>query len=50
MNHPEGIESPFKTVASSEEHKAYGDDFFYETQSIILIRHIVLQKQAQITL
>ena len=31
MNHPEGIEPPFKTVASSEEHKAYGDDFFYET-------------------
>ena len=31
MNHPEGIEPPFKTVASSEVHKAYGDDFFYET-------------------
>ena len=31
MNHPEGIEPPFKTVASSEGHKAYGDDFFYET-------------------
>ena len=31
MNHPEGIEPPFKTVASSESHKAYGDDFFYET-------------------
>ena len=30
MNHPEGIEPPFKTVASSEGHKAYGDDFFYE--------------------
>ena len=25
MNHPEGIEPPFKTVASSEGHKAYGD-------------------------
>ena len=31
MNHPEGIEPPFKTVASSEGHKAYGNDFFYET-------------------
>ena len=31
MNHPEGIEPPFKTVASSEGHKAYGEDFFYET-------------------
>ena len=30
-NHPEGIEPPFKTFASSEGHKAYGDDFFYET-------------------
>ena len=31
MNHPEGIEPPFKTVASSEGYKAYGDEFFYET-------------------
>ena len=31
MNHPEGIEPPFKTVASSEGHKAYGDEFFCET-------------------
>ena len=31
MNHPEGIEPPFKTVASSEGHKAYGDEFFYES-------------------
>ena len=31
MNRPEGIEPPFKTVASSEGHKAYGDDFLYET-------------------
>ena len=31
MNHPEGLEPPFKTTASSEGHKAYGDDFFYET-------------------
>ena len=31
MNRPEGIEPPFKTVASSEGHKDYGDDFFYET-------------------
>jgi dTDP-glucose 4,6-dehydratase len=31
MNHPEGIEPPFKTEASSEGHKAYGDEFFVET-------------------
>ena len=31
MNHPEGIKPPFETVASSEGHKAYGDEFFYET-------------------
>ena len=31
MNHPDGIEPPFRTVASSEGHKAYGDDFFYES-------------------
>jgi dTDP-glucose 4,6-dehydratase len=31
MNHPEGIEPPFKTVASSEGYKAYGDEFFCET-------------------
>lgn len=32
MNHPEGIEPPFSTTASSAEHHlAYGDDFFYET-------------------
>ena len=30
LTHPEGIEPPFKTVASSEGHKAYGKDFFYE--------------------
>ena len=30
MNRPEGVEPPFKTVASSEGHKAYGDAFFYE--------------------
>ena len=30
MTNPEGIEPPFKTVASSEGHKAYGKDFFYE--------------------
>ena len=30
LTHPEGIEPPFKTVASSEGHKAYGNDFFYE--------------------
>ena len=32
LNHPEGIEPPFTTTASSSEHHlAYGDDFFYET-------------------
>ena len=32
MNHPEGIEPPFTTKASSgAHHLAYGDDFFYET-------------------
>ena len=31
MNHPEGIEPPFTTKASSAEHHlAYGDTFFYE--------------------
>lgn len=31
MNHPEGIEPPFTTKASSSEHHlAYGDTFFYE--------------------
>ena len=32
MTHPEGVEPPFKTTASSTEHHlAYGIDFFYET-------------------
>ncbi|MBE6189274.1 MAG: dTDP-glucose 4,6-dehydratase [Rikenellaceae bacterium] len=31
MTHPEGIEPPFSTSASSEHHFAYGTDFFYET-------------------
>ena len=32
MTNPEGIEPPFTTKASSEEHHlAYGKDFFYET-------------------
>ena len=31
MNCPDGIEPPFKTVASSEGHKAYGDMFFTES-------------------
>ena len=31
MTHPEGIEPPFKTTASStEHHMAYGEEFFYE--------------------
>ena len=31
MNHPEGVEPPFQTVASSQGHKAYGSEFFLET-------------------
>ena len=32
LTHPEGIEPPFTTTASSSEHHlAYGTDFFYET-------------------
>ena len=32
MTHPEGIEPPFTTKASSgSHHEAYGEDFFYET-------------------
>ena len=31
LNHPEGIEPPFRTSASSEGHKAYGEEFFQET-------------------
>ena len=32
LSHPEGIEPPFTTAASSgEHHLAYGTDFFYET-------------------
>lgn len=32
LTHPEGIEPPFATTASSgEHHMAYGEDFFYET-------------------
>ena len=32
LSHPEGIEPPFATTASSgEHHLAYGEDFFYET-------------------
>lgn len=30
LTHPEGIEAPFSTVASSYGHKAYGQDFFRE--------------------
>lgn len=30
LTHPEGIESPFTTKASSDHHHAYGDDFFTE--------------------
>ena len=32
LSHPEGIEPPFSTTASSgEHHLAYGEEFFYET-------------------
>ena len=31
MEHPEGIEPPFRTTGSSEGHKSYGDDFFKES-------------------
>lgn len=31
MTHPEGIESPFSTKASSSHNHAYGDEFFKET-------------------
>ena len=31
MTHPEGIEPPFSTQASSTHHEAYGKDFFVET-------------------
>lgn len=32
LTHPEGITPPFTTTASSsEQHLAYGEDFFYET-------------------
>lgn len=31
LTNPEGIESPFTTVASSEHHHAYGSEFFLET-------------------
>ena len=31
MTHPEGIEPPFSTQASSKHHEAYGEDFFVET-------------------
>lgn len=31
LTSPEGVESPFATTASSENHKAYGEEFFLET-------------------
>lgn len=30
MNQPQGVEPPFSTSGSSQNHLAYGDDFFYE--------------------
>ena len=31
LTDPEGVESPFTTIASSEHHHAYGTEFFLET-------------------
>lgn len=31
LTHPDGIESPFTTAASSQHHHAYGQEFFLET-------------------
>lgn len=31
LTHPEGVESPFTTTASSEHHHAYGTEFFLES-------------------
>lgn len=31
MTHPEGVESPFTTAASSQHHHAYGETYFVET-------------------
>lgn len=31
LTHPEGIDPPFSTTASSAHHLAYGEEFFYET-------------------
>ena len=31
LSHPDGIEPPYTTKASSQHHEAYGEDFFYET-------------------
>lgn len=31
LTHPEGVETPFSTAASSEHHQAYGSDFFFES-------------------
>lgn len=51
MTNPEGIEPPFSTTASSSEnHLAYGKDFFYETTKYIRILHIQRLRQAQIIL
>ena len=31
LTHPEGLEAPFATTASSSRHSAYGEEFFTET-------------------
>lgn len=51
LTHPEGIEPPFTTTASSlEHHLAYGKDFFMRILSIILIALIQLVKRVAIIL
>lgn len=51
LTHPEGIEPPFITTASSlEHHLAYGKDFFMRILSIILIALIQLVKRVVIIL
>lgn len=31
LTHPEGVDAPFSTSASAQQHEAYGEDFFVET-------------------
>lgn len=51
LTHPEGIESPFTTKASSAaHHHAYGRNSSWRQQNIILIRHTRHRKREVITL